>query len=148
MHNDHSNKRLDDHFRCQATVGRRLVPGRKVLVALRDREPRMEVTAGLVLAGYRVLLASTPDRTASLVRAADVVVADGRLVAGLGRKTHESLRRAVFIAVCEDGSPTPLAARARFTPPFEVDDLVTAVMMLEGPSGAPLGRAAAFGDPR
>jgi hypothetical protein len=101
-----------------------------VLVALRDSKLRIEVTGGLVLAGYHVNLAGTREQLIALAGVVDVVVADGRLVASLGPATHEALRRAVFIAVCPHGAPTPLAARARFTPPFKVDDLVTAVVIL------------------
>jgi hypothetical protein len=126
------SERLDNHLRHRLSIPAP-APGCRVLVALRDCAQRMDVTAGLVLAGYRVLLASAPKRMGDLVGAVDVVVADGRFVAGLGRSTHESLRRSVFIAVCEEGTPTPLAARARFTRPFDIDDLVTAVMMLARP---------------
>lgn len=108
-------------------------PGQPVLVALRASALRIEVTAGLVLAGYHVKLANNLEQLAALAGTVDVVVADGRLVAGLGRAAHEALRRTTFIAVCEPGVATPLAARVRFTPPFDVDDLVTAVVTLEPP---------------
>lgn len=133
-----ASERLDDHFRRRATIPAPAL-GCRVLVALRDRGPRMEVTAALVLAGYRVILARNLHRPAAFIGAVDVVIADGRLVTGVSRATHESLRRSVFIAVCEEGAPTPFAARARFTRPFDVDDLVTAVMMLGRPRVATRG---------
>jgi hypothetical protein len=87
-----------------------------------------------MLAGYDVVLTRSLDQRAGLIGAVHVVVADGSLVNGLGYKTHEALRRAIFIAVCEPGVPTPLVARVRLAPPLLDDDLVTAVAMLAGPT--------------
>jgi hypothetical protein len=105
-------------------------PRRRVLVGVRDPTLRVEVSAQLVLGGCHVLLARTGDQTAALARAVDVVVADARLLAGLGRATHALLRRVVTIAICDPDVPTPAAARARFTPPFAVAELALAVRML------------------
>ena len=123
------SERLDDDFRRPIRIPE---PdrGRRVLVALHDSATRIDVTAGLVLAGYHVCLASTLEQLTAFAGAVDVVVAEGRLIARLGRTAYQALRRAVFIAVCEQGVPTPLGARVRFTPPFDVDALVAAVVTL------------------
>ena len=105
--------------------------GRPVLVALLDSSIRIEVTARLVLAGYRVTKASTLEQLAALASDFEIVVADARLVALSDRATHDALLRTTFIAVCEHLAPTPLGAQARFTVPFDTDDLVNAVATLE-----------------
>lgn len=108
---------------------------RRVLVASADVARRIEIASALMLAGHDVVLARSLDQRAGLIGAVHVVVADGSLVNGVGHKTHEALRRAIFIAVCEPGVPTPLVARVRLAPPVDGEEIVTAVTML---SGAPL----------
>ena len=120
---------------------------RRVLVAFADVARRIEIASCLMLAGHDVVLARSLDQRAGLIGAVHVVVADGSLVNGLGHRTHEALRRAIFIAVCEPGVPTPLVARVRLAPPLVGDDLVTAVAMLAGATGGAIAaspRAAAM----
>ena len=107
---------------------------RRVLVASADVARRIEIASALMLAGHDVILARSLDQRAGLIGTVHVVVADGSLVNGLGHKTHEALRKAIFIAVCEPGVPTPLVARVRLPPPLVGEDLVTAVAMLSGPT--------------
>jgi hypothetical protein len=107
---------------------------RRVLVASADVARRIEIASSLMLAGHDVVLARSLDQRAGLIGAVHVVVADGSLVNGLGHKTHEALRRTIFIAVCEPGVPTPLVARVRLAPPLAGEEIVTAVAMLAGPT--------------
>lgn len=114
---------------------------RRVLVASADVARRIEIASCLMLAGHDVILARSLDQRAGLIGAVHVVVADGDLANGLGPKSHEALRKAIFIAVCEPGVPTPLVARVRLAPPLIDEDLVTAVAMLSVPTLAARPRA-------
>ena len=103
---------------------------RRVLVAFEDVGQRIDVAACLMLAGHDVVLARSLDQKAGLIGAVHIVVADGRLASGLGRRAHEALRQKIFIAACEPGVPTPLIARVRLASPLIDEEIVTAVSML------------------
>src|SRR5262245_34084955 len=99
-------------------------PGPRVLVALADATARVHVSAALVVAGLRILIARSAAQVSALMPAAEVVVADARLLGGLRLPARNLLGAVPLLLLAGRAERLPdararLGATAVFRAPYD-----------------------------
>lgn len=107
-------------------------PAAPVLVGVADADARIGITAALVAAGCRVVLARTSAQAEALLPTVDVIVADARLLGGVRVPSLRSTRVLLLARVGEllSDAPARIGATAIVHAPFDVDDIATIVLHL------------------
>ncbi len=104
-----------------------------ILVAVVDAAARVEIAAALVGTGLRILIARNALQARTMLRAVEVMIADGRLLRELEVDGPDALGGAALIAVADDtpgvhARAAELGALAVFGRPLPLDGVIATAL--------------------